>query len=143
MEGGSRVYYVNQPGYDTHSSQLYAHQQLLREFSQGLKAFLDDLKDAKLDQQVTVMAFSEFGRRVQENGSAGTDHGVAGPMFLAGGAVRGGLVGAHPSLTDLDSGDLKVSIDFRQVYATVLRKWLNVTSDVIDTNSDCLNLFSV
>lgn len=143
MGGGSRVYYVNQPGYDTHSSQLYAHQQLLREFSQGLKAFLDDLKDAKLDQQVTVMAFSEFGRRVQENGSAGTDHGVAGPMFLAGRAVRGGLVGAHPSLTDLDSGDLKVSIDFRQVYATVLRKWLNVTSDVIDTNSDCLNLFSV
>ena len=139
---GSRVYYVSQPGYDTHSSQLVAHQQLLREFSQGLKAFLDDLKVAKLDQQVAVMAFSEFGRRVQENGSAGTDHGVAGPMILAGGTVRGGIVGAHPSLTDLDGGDLKVSVDFRQVYATVLRKWLGVTSDVIGTNSDCLNLFA-
>jgi len=139
---GSRVYYVSQPGYDTHSSQLVAHQQLLREFSQGLKAFLDDLKFAKLDQQVAVMAFSEFGRRVQENGSAGTDHGVAGPMILAGGTVRGGIVGAHPSLTDQDGGDLKVSVDFRQVYATVLRKWLGVTSDVIGTNSDCLNLFA-
>jgi len=139
---GSRVYYVSQPGYDTHSSQLVAHQQLLREFSQGLKAFLDDLKFAKLDQQVAVMAFSEFGRRVQENGSAGTDHGVAGPMILAGGTVRGGIVGAPPSLTDQDGGDLKVSVDFRQVYATVLRKWLGVTSDVIGTNSDCLNLFA-
>jgi len=140
--GGARVYYVNQPGYDTHSSQLMAHQQLLREFSQGLKAFLDDLKVTNLDQQVAVMAFSEFGRRVQENGSAGTDHGIAGPMFLAGGALRSGIVGAHPSLTDLDEGDLKFSIDFRQVYSTVLTKWLGVNSRVIDSSSDCLDLFA-
>lgn len=141
MGGGTRVFYVNQPGYDTHSSQLFAHQQLLREFSQGLRAFLEDLKSAKLDQQVAVMAFSEFGRRVQENGSAGTDHGVAGPMFLAGGAVQGGLVGAHPSLTDLDDGDLKVAIDFRQVYATVLQKWLGVASDDMGAKMECLSLF--
>lgn len=141
MGGGTRVYYVNQPGYDTHSSQLVAHQQLLREFSQGLKAFLDDLKGAKLDQQVAVMAFSEFGRRVHENGSAGTDHGVAGPMFLAGGAVRGGLVGAHPSLTELDDGDLKAAIDFRQVYKTLLEKWLGVASDDLGAKMECLSLF--
>jgi uncharacterized protein (DUF1501 family) len=142
MGGGSRVYYVNQPGYDTHSSQLLAHEQLLREFSQATKAFLDDLGADKLDQQVAVMAFSEFGRRVQENGSAGTDHGIAGPMFFAGSGVRGGIVGAHPSLSDLDDGDLKFAIDFRQVYSTVLAKWLGVSSGVIESHSDCLNLFT-
>ena len=143
LDGGARIYYVSQPGYDTHSAQLYTHQRLLREFSQGLKAFLDDLKVAKLDQQVAVMAFSEFGRRVQENGSAGTDHGVAGPMFLAGGAVRNGIVGSHPSLTDLDDGDLKTSIDFRQIYSSVLSDWLGVSADVIGTKSDGLKLFDV
>ena len=141
--GGARVYYVTQPGYDTHSAQLYPHQQLLREFSQAVKALLDDLKQANLDQQVAVMAYSEFGRRVQENGSAGTDHGVAGPMFFAGGALQAGIVGGHPSLTDLDDGDLKVAIDFRQVYSTVLTKWLGIASNVIGTQSDCLSLFRI
>jgi uncharacterized protein (DUF1501 family) len=73
------------------------------------------------------LAFSEFGRRLEENASEGTDHGVAGPLFLAGAPLAGGLVGEHPSLTDLDSGDLKASIDFRQVYATLLNEWLNVS----------------
>ena len=141
LGGGARIYYVTQPGYDTHSAQLFTHQRLLREFAQGVKAFLDDLKAAKLEQQVAVMAFSEFGRRVQENGSAGTDHGVAGPMFLAGGAVRGGIVGAHPSLTDLDDGALKVSIDFRQIYSSVLNDWLGVSPEAIGIKSDGLNLF--
>ena len=143
LGGGARIYYVTQPGYDTHSAQLFTHQQLLREFSQGLKAFLDDLHAAKLDQQVAVMALSEFGRRVQENGSAGTDHGVAGPMFLAGGDVRSGIVGAHPSLTDLDDGALKVSIDFRHIYSSVLRDWLDVSSEAIGIKSDDLKLFDV
>jgi len=73
-----------------------------------------------------VLAFSEFGRRVQENGSGGTDHGVAGPVFLAGSAVQGGFFGEHPSLSDLDQGDLKMSIDFRRVYATILKDWLGI-----------------
>src|SRR6185312_6421320 len=108
--GGTRIFYVSQPGFDTHAAQLYQHADLLREFAGGLKAFLNDLKSSKLDDRVVVLAFSEFGRRVQENGSAGTDHGAAGPAFLAGAKIRGGLVGNCPSLTDLDQGDLKMSI---------------------------------
>ena len=86
---------------------------------------------ASIDQRVVVLAFSEFGRRVQENGSAGTDHGVAGPVFLAGAPVRGGLIGKHPSLSDLDQGDLKPSIDFRRIYATLLNRWLGADSQAI------------
>ena len=103
----ARVYYLIQPGYDTHAVQLPAHAQLLREFSGGLKAFLDDLAAAKLADRVLVLAFSEFGRRPAENGSLGTDHGTAGPVFLAGTAVKPGLVGKTPSLGDLQDGDLK------------------------------------
>jgi uncharacterized protein (DUF1501 family) len=128
LGGGTRIFYVSQPGYDTHAAQLYPHADLLREFAGGLKAFLNDLKSAKLDDRVVVLAFSEFGRRVEENGSAGTDHGAAGPVFLAGSKVRGGIVGSHPSLTDLDRGDLKMAIDFREVYATLLAQWLGVSS---------------
>jgi len=128
LGGSTRIYYVSQSGYDTHAAQLYPHAQLLREFAGALKAFLNDLKAAGLDERVVVLAFSEFGRRVEENGSAGTDHGVAGPVFLAGPRVRGGLVGQHPSLTDLDQGDLKMAIDFRQIYATLLERWLDIDS---------------
>ncbi|MCA9052930.1 MAG: DUF1501 domain-containing protein, partial [Planctomycetaceae bacterium] len=108
LDGGTRVYYVSQPGYDTHSAQLNTHRRLLNEFSRALKAFHDDLRAAGLDQQVVSLAFSEFGRRVQENGSAGTDHGAAGPVFLAGSSIRGGIVGEHPSLEELDKGDLSM-----------------------------------
>ncbi len=90
----SRVFYTIQSGYDTHSAQLYTHSQLLREFSDATRSFLDDLKSAKLDGRVLVLAFSEFGRRVAENESQGTDHGTAGPVFLAGTPARGGLVGS-------------------------------------------------
>jgi uncharacterized protein (DUF1501 family) len=128
LGSGTRIYYVSQSGYDTHAAQIYQHAQLLREFASGLKAFLNDLKAAKLDERVVVLAFSEFGRRVEENGSAGTDHGAAGPVFLAGPGVRSGLIGQHPSLTDLDQGDLKMAIDFRQVYATLLDQWLRIDS---------------
>lgn len=124
----ARVYYAVQPGYDTHSSQLYVHGQLLRELANALQAFLNDLKTAGLDDRVVVLAFSEFGRRVKENDSAGTDHGVAGPVFLAGASVAGGVVGAAPNLSDLIDGDLKTEHDFRQVYATLLDKWLGVPS---------------
>lgn len=126
LDGGTRVFYVSQSGYDTHAAQAYQHQELLTEYSEGVRAFLKDLSSAKLAERVVVLTFSEFGRRVEENGSEGTDHGAAGPVFLAGDSVRGGLVGDHPSLSDLDDGDLKMSVDFRSVYSTVLTKWLGI-----------------
>jgi uncharacterized protein (DUF1501 family) len=131
LGGGTRIYYASQSGYDTHSTQGYQHSQLLSEFSGALKAFLNDVRAAGLEQRVVVLAFSEFGRRVEENGSAGTDHGAAGPVFLAGTPVRGGLLGRHPPLDDLDEGDLKMSIDFRQVYATLLTHWLRADAEEI------------
>jgi uncharacterized protein (DUF1501 family) len=125
---GTRVYYALHPGYDTHGSQLSTHARLLLELSTALKAFLDDLAAAKLADRVAVLLFSEFGRTVAENGSAGTDHGTSGPVFLAGPAVKGGLAGTTPSLLDPDPkhGDLKVGLDFRRVYATVLEDWLGL-----------------
>ncbi|HEY2837997.1 MAG TPA: DUF1501 domain-containing protein [Pirellulales bacterium] len=130
LQGDSqaRVYYAIQSGYDTHSSQLYPHGQLLRELAEGMKAFLNDLKRAGLDDRVVVLAFSEFGRRVAENDSQGTDHGTAGPVFVAGQPVKAGLIGAAPNLADLQDGDLKTQHDFRQVYATLLDDWLGVSS---------------
>ncbi len=127
---GTRVYYTLQGGYDTHSAQLQAHSQLLFDLSSALKAFLDDLAASRLADRVAVLMFSEFGRTVTENVSAGTDHGTSGPVFLAGPGVKAGLVGAAPSLVDLDekNGDLKMTTDFRQVYAAVLEDWLGLPS---------------
>lgn len=142
LGGGTRVYYVSQTGYDTHAAQLFQHSQLLREFSTALTALVDDMAACGFTDRVVVLAFSEFGRRVEENGSAGTDHGVAGPVFLAGAPVAGGLVGAHPSLLDLDAGDLKTSIDFRQIYAAVLDNWLGIRSTgVLGERFEPLELF--
>ncbi len=144
LKSGShaRVFYTIQAGYDTHFAQLYTHAGLLREFSDAVKAFLDDLKSARLDDRVVLLAFSEFGRRVQENGSQGTDHGTAGPVFLAGSSVTPGLVGAAPDLTDLQGGDLKMQTDFRSVYATILDGWLGVSSqNVLGGAFDRLSLF--
>jgi uncharacterized protein (DUF1501 family) len=120
----TRVYYTEIDGFDTHSQQAPAHEALLRQFSTALEAFLDDVRHQGQAERVLVMVFSEFGRRVQENASKGTDHGAAAPMFLAGQRVRAGLVGQHPSLTELVDGDLQFHTDFRQVYATVLENWL-------------------
>ncbi|WP_010587712.1 DUF1501 domain-containing protein [Schlesneria paludicola] len=133
IQGNSpaRVFYAIQSGYDTHSSQLNTHGRLLREFSTSLQAFLEDLRAAKLDDRVVVLAFSEFGRRVTENDSEGTDHGTAGPVFVAGMPVKGGLVGLTPSLTDLEDGDLRVQTDFRQVYASILEQWFKIPSHKI------------
>lgn len=135
----ARVFYTVQTGYDTHSQQLFMHARLLRQFADALKAFVHDLRASKLHERVVVLAFSEFGRRVKENDSQGTDHGTAGPVFLAGRAVKGGLLGDHADLSQLEDGDLKVQIDFRQVYATILDKWLNVPSrDVLGVSFDTL-----
>jgi uncharacterized protein (DUF1501 family) len=125
---GARVFYVTQRGYDTHTGQSSLHAELLAEFAGAVSAFHDDLAAAHLGERVALMAFSEFGRRVQENGDKGTDHGTAGPVFLAGSAVKGGLIGKTPNLLDLDGGDLKAGVDFRRVYATVLEDWLGLTA---------------
>ena len=125
---GTRIYYTRQSGYDTHAGQFGSHAGLLQELSAALLAFLDDLQSAKAAERVVVLTFSEFGRTVRENASAGTDHGTSGPVFLAGPGVKPGLVGTTPNLLDLDPkhGDLRMSVDFRQVYATVLEDWLGL-----------------
>ena len=133
LKGGfaARILYTSQSGYDTHAYQLSTHFDLIAELSGALRAFLDDLAAAKLAERVLVVCFSEFGRRVAENGSAGTDHGTAGLVLLAGPCVRAGVVGRYPSLTDLADGDLKWLVDFRQIYATVLEEWLGLNSQVV------------
>jgi uncharacterized protein (DUF1501 family) len=127
---GTRVYYVEQGGYDTHAAQLTTHDRLLGELGGAVRAFLDDLKGAGLAERAAVLCFSEFGRRAAENGSYGTDHGTAGPVFLAGGRVKAGLVGVTPSLGDLEGGDLKMGIDFRKIYAAVLENWLQLPAPI-------------
>jgi len=126
---GARVFYTMQPGYDTHAGQLETHFRLLRIFSTALKAFFDELAAAKLADRVLVLAFSEFGRRVAENSSAGTDHGTAGLVLLAGQGVQGGIHGKVPSLIDLPDGDPRWSVDFRRIYATVLEDWLGLSAE--------------
>jgi uncharacterized protein (DUF1501 family) len=128
---GTRVFYCMIDGWDTHSGQAEPHRKLLGEVADGITTFFQTLKQAKNDQRVLVMTFSEFGRRVQENGSRGTDHGAGSCLFVAGPGVKGGPVGKHPSLSDLDAGDLKYHTDFRQVYATLLDKWLSVDSKAV------------
>lgn len=120
----TRVYYVSHGGFDTHTGQLNSHDRLLNQLDSALKSFFTDLKQQGNDKRVVLMTFSEFGRRVSENASAGTDHGKASCMFVAGGNVKGGLYGSYPSLTELSQGDLKHTIDFRSVYADVLGGWL-------------------
>src|SRR5205814_7363947 len=106
---GTRIYYAVQSSYDTHAAQLSTHGNLLGELGGALRAFVDDLNAAGIADRVLVLCFSEFGRRVEENGSQGTDHGTAGPVILAGPGVKAGLVGVTPSLVDLEGGDLKMS----------------------------------
>lgn len=127
----SRVYYVELDGFDTHSQQAAAHAALLGQLGDALSAFVEDVHHHGHGQRVLVMAFSEFGRRVKENASKGTDHGAAAPLFLAGERVKGGLHGARPDLTALEEGDLKFQTDFRRVYATVLENWLGVASNPV------------
>ncbi len=120
----TRVYYVSHGGFDTHNQQANSHDRLLGQLDSALKSFFADLKEQGNDKRVVLMTFSEFGRRVSENASAGTDHGKASCLFLAGPAVKGGLHSTHPSLTDLSEGDIKHTVDFRSVYGSVLTDWL-------------------
>ncbi|MBD3675442.1 MAG: DUF1501 domain-containing protein [Planctomycetaceae bacterium] len=127
----TRIYYVEVDGFDTHAQQAPAHESLLREVGNALAAFTTDMGGQGQGDRVLSVCFSEFGRRVQENASSGTDHGTAGPMILAGAKVKAGLIGEHPSLTDLEQGDLKFHTDFRQVYAGILEQWLECESPSI------------
>jgi uncharacterized protein (DUF1501 family) len=126
----TRVYYVSQGGYDTHTNQTPTQQRLLKDLGDSVKAFTDDLKAQGNMSRVLVMTFSEFGRRVAENASGGTDHGAAAPMFIVGDKVRAGLLGKYPGLApgDLFEGDIKYTVDFRSVYAGILEGWLKTPS---------------
>jgi uncharacterized protein (DUF1501 family) len=121
----TRVYYVSMGGFDTHAGQSGAQQGLLMYVADALEGFLKDVKRIGRAQDVALMMFTEFGRRVAENQSGGTDHGTATPMYLLGEKIKPGLYGKYPSLEDLDSnGDLKMSVDFRSVYATMIQEWM-------------------
>jgi uncharacterized protein (DUF1501 family) len=138
------IYYTQLDGFDTHGGQLQRHQQLLRELGFSLRTFLDDLEKAKEADRVLVLVFSEFGRRLAENASGGTDHGTAAPVFLLGHAVMAGLHGPYPDLAHLDDGDPKHAIDFRRLYATLLERWLEVPPrDVLDTAFETMPLLHV
>jgi uncharacterized protein (DUF1501 family) len=128
---GTRIFYCQQGGFDTHSNQPGYHAGQLTQLSDAIHAFHEDMTVKGLNDRVAVLVFSEFGRRVAQNGSYGTDHGAAGPVFLSGGKVKGGLHGAYPSLTDLDGGDLKYTTDFRTIYAAILENWLGASCETV------------
>jgi uncharacterized protein (DUF1501 family) len=128
---GARIFYVSIDGFDTHANQMDTHARLLRELSDAMAAFYKDLAARGHKDRLLLMTFSEFGRRAQENGSRGTDHGSAAPVFLVGGKVKAGVVGAHPSLMKLEMGNLRHHTDFRQIYAAVLDRWLGVPSQEV------------
>lgn len=119
----SKVYYTSLGGFDTHDNQLAIHKNKLSELNDAVYSFYEDLKKSQQLQNVTIVVFSEFGRRVKDNGR-GTDHGTAAPMFVIGGNNKGQIIGNNPNLTDLDKGDLKHQIDFRSVYASILQNKL-------------------
>jgi uncharacterized protein (DUF1501 family) len=130
-ELGTRIFFVSLGGFDTHSRQAGSHSALLAELSGAVAAFFKDLRGHKLADRVMLATYSEFGRRLKENGSLGTDHGAASQMFVVSDAHKGGIIGAHPSLTDLDDGDPKHHTDFRSVYATLLDRWLHIPSEPV------------
>lgn len=140
----TNVYYTAFGGFDTHANQSNRHANNLQQLAASVRAFYKELKAIGQDQRVLTLVFSEFGRRVAQNASNGTDHGAAGPMFLFGPMVKPGLIGEHPSLNDLDKGDLKYRIDFRSVYSSVLKNWFKTDAAKVLGKSfkpiDALNL---
>jgi uncharacterized protein (DUF1501 family) len=129
----TRIFYASQGGYDTHTNQIGTHQRLLQDLGDSVKAFMEDMKAQGNMQRVLLMTFSEFGRRVSDNANSGTDHGAAAPMFVVGDRLKAGLLGKYPSLApgDLFQGDIKFTVDFRTVYASVLENWLKTRSEPI------------
>jgi len=129
IEAGQRIHYVSLGGFDTHADQLTQHADLMDILATGLVSFYEDIKGQGLQDKVAVLAFSEFGRRVAENGSGGTDHGQGGVMFSLGAGIKGGIYGDSPDLEKLDKGDIIYQQDFRGVYARVLEDWLGLKAD--------------
>lgn len=123
---GTRVLSVELNGFDTHDEQRGRHAGLMGTLDAALGAFLEDLERTEEGRETAVLLFSEFGRRVEENGTGGTDHGLAGPVLVVGPGVRGGLHGAPPSLDELQDGDLAHTTDFRRVYASLIEDWLGL-----------------
>jgi uncharacterized protein (DUF1501 family) len=124
-QSGTRVFYAQLGGFDDHAQEKQQHAKLLEDLDVAVTAFYADLEEQGLADRVVTLAFSEFGRRVKENGSGGTDHGTAAPVFVMGNKVKGGLYGVYPSLTNVDrNGDLKYEVDFRSVYHTLIDRWL-------------------
>ena len=134
----SKVYYTSLGGFDTHDNQLAIQQRIFTELNDALFTFYTDLKKAQLLQNVTIVVFSEFGRRVKDNGK-GTDHGTAAPMFIIGGSNKGKIMGNNPNLNDLDNGDLKYEVDFRSVYASLLQNKMNFDFTKIGIKNNPLN----
>jgi uncharacterized protein (DUF1501 family) len=128
---GTRIFYVAIDGFDTHTNQTAGHQGLLQQIADSVFGLFARLRANGDDKRVLVMTFSEFGRRVHENGSRGTDHGSGSSLFVVGPGVKGTAVGKHPSLKDLDDGDLKFHTDFRRLYATLLDQWLKCDSQIV------------
>lgn len=133
----SKVYYTSLGGFDTHDNQLSIHKNKLTELNDAVYSFYEDLKKSQQLQNVTIVVFSEFGRRVKDNGR-GTDHGTAAPMFVIGGNNRGKIIGSNPNLSDLDNGDLKHEIDFRSVYASILKNKLDFDPSKIGIQNNAL-----
>ena len=142
----TRLYYVSYQGnsFDTHVHQADPHARLLAYTADAVHGFIADLKRIGRADDVAVMMFTEFGRRVEENASLGTDHGTATPMFVFGSGVKGGMYGQHPSLTDLDDGNLKMTTDFRRVYATMVKEWLGYddTASILKGSFDPIGIFA-
>lgn len=129
---GTRIFHVTLGGFDDHVAEVYTHARLMQAFADSVAAFHQDLQNQGKADQVVIMTFSEFGRRVKENAGLGTDHGTAAPLFVIGNKVKGGIYGDDPILNNLDSdGDLKFGVDFRSVYKTVLEGWMGGDSNTI------------
>ena len=126
QEAGFRIFYTGTTGFDTHADQSFRHRRLLTEVSDAVCGFVEGLGTSGLAEQVVVLIFSEFGRRLRENGQQGTDHGAAAPVLLAGPSVKGGFLGGPPDLKNLDAGDVAFKVDYRDLYASLLRQWLDI-----------------
>jgi len=127
----TRVVYFSAGGFDTHAKQAENHERLLKGYAEAVKTFQREMEAIGKADKVIVVTFSEFGRRVEENASAGTDHGSAGPMFVIGSRVKGGVFGPNPNLTNLENGDVAFTQDFRGVYATALDQWMGGDSGIV------------
>ncbi|NND33695.1 MAG: DUF1501 domain-containing protein [Saprospiraceae bacterium] len=134
---GSQIFYTSLNGFDTHDNQLALHQRFLTELNDAVFSFYQDLRNADLLKSTSIVIFSEFGRRVADNGK-GTDHGAAAPMFVIGGETKGKIIGSNPNLSDLDRGDLKYQIDFRSVYGSLIKNKFNFDPIEIGINNEPL-----